>query len=143
MKKQYLLALLLVMFGFSAMSIAQTATKTTPAASTGLSEKAKALCKTWKFTGSENFSLEQPPADTQLNDQIILMEDGRFRWIMNGNPVVGTWTIDKANTWIVFTQDVSKEQFKIKVLESSATKLKVDYRDKDDVHNILIFLSAK
>lgn len=71
------------------------------------------------------------------------MEDGRFRWIYNGAPVVGTWTIDKANTWITLKQDVTNEIFRIKVIESSSDKLKIDYRDKDEIHNILIFAAAK
>jgi len=136
MKKILTLAFLSLFIGFSLN--AQTPSK---AATTVPAEKSKALAKSWTFAGSENFSLEQAPTEAQKNDVLMLMTDGRFRWIYNGNPVVGTWTADKSNTMISLTQDVTNEVFKIKVLHLASDRMKVDYRDKDDVHNILIYTS--
>ncbi|TND10609.1 MAG: hypothetical protein FD123_251 [Bacteroidetes bacterium] len=139
MKKFSTILILFLFAGFTGMNAQTAAGGTAPA----LSAKAKSLCKTWTFANSENFDLPQAPTEAQKNDQFILMEDGRFRWIYSGTPVVGTWTIDKSNAWITLTQDVTKETFRIKVMESSADKLKIDYRDKDEIHNILHFTAAK
>ncbi|MCU0431922.1 MAG: copper resistance protein NlpE [Bacteroidia bacterium] len=114
---------------------AQTATKQTAQPSA----KAKALYGTWTFIGSETFSMPQDPNDKQKGDVLTLNADGTFRFVMDGTEHKGKFTIDASATWITLTDAATNEVFKLKVLEKTAKRLKVDYRDKDDVHNILIY----
>jgi hypothetical protein len=101
--------------------------------------KVKPLSKEWKFVASETFSLEQAPTEAQKADMLILMENGRYRMILNGKNEGGTWTVDKSGKNITLTQDATNEVKTLKVLEQTDKRLKVDYRDKEDIHNILIF----
>lgn len=116
---------------------AQTATK--PPQATQPSAKAKALYGTWTFIGSETFSMPQDPNEKQKIDVLTLNADGTFRFVMDGVEHTGKFTIDAAATWITLTDASTNEVFKLKVIEKTAKRLKVDYRDKDDVHNILIY----
>jgi hypothetical protein len=120
-------------------SFAQTATK--PAATTQtapLSAKAKELCKEWVLVKTENFGDEHMPTDKQKTDKLILLQDGHYRLVMEGVTESGTWSLDKSNIWITLTTDGGAVK-KFKIIESSATALKVDYRDADDIHNILFY----
>ncbi|MGL5891962.1 MAG: lipocalin family protein [Bacteroidia bacterium] len=103
------------------------------------SAKVKALYGTWTFIGSETFSMPQDPNDAQKNDVLTLNADGTFKFILDGTEHTGKWTSDAAATLITLTDGTSNQVFKLKVLEKTAKRLKVDYRDKDDVHNILIY----
>jgi hypothetical protein len=128
--------------GITSQANAQAPATKAPVATqlaTTLSPKQKALCKEWKFTASETFSLEQSPTAEQKGDVLILMENGRYRMMLNGKPEGGTWTADKAGKTITLTQDATSEVKTLKVIEQTETRLKVDYRDKDDIHNILIY----
>jgi hypothetical protein len=138
MKKIFTIALLFI----GAFSFAQTSTSTTTATQTPapatLTPKAKALCKTWKLTMTENFGDQHKPTEAQKNDQLILLEDGHYRLIIDGVAEGGSWTLSKDNLWITLTSSTNTTK-KLKVLESTATSLKVDYRDADDIHNILMY----
>lgn len=137
--------------GFSAnaqTTTAKTTTTKSPTATTstqqaGLSAKAKALCKSWKFTQSEVFSNPANPTDAQKGDMLVLMDDGRYRWIYNGNVQVGVWTIDKANVYMSFVSDDGTTKTLIKVISSDDSNLKIDYKDADGIHNFLIYQAAK
>lgn len=137
--------LLTAIFGFAQTpSTSTTTSKPTVTASTQtatLSPKAKAMCKEWALSKTENFGDLRNPDDIQKNDKLILMENGRYRLIYNGVAEGGTWTIDKANVWITLTKEDGSVK-KFKVLESTDSTLKVDYRDADDIHNILIYAPA-
>lgn len=109
--------------------------------STALSLKAKSLCKEWSLVKTENFGDQHSPTDQQKNDRFILMENGRYRLIMNGTAEGGTWTIDKANVWITLTADDGSVK-KFKVMESTDSSLKIDYRDADEIHNVLYYSTA-
>lgn len=115
-------------------TLSNSSTQTTPA----LSPKAKTLCKTWTLNMTENFGDQHKPTEVQKNDVFLLMESGRYRLIMDGIAEGGTWTISKDNLWITMTSDAAVTK-KFKVIESTETSLKVDYRDADDIHNILIY----
>ncbi len=103
-----------------------------------LSEKQKTLCKTWKFTGSESFDLPQPPTAAQKNDLVNLMADGRYRLILDGVAEGGTWTVDAGCKWITMTSDAGVVK-KFQVLTQTDSSLKVDYRDGDGTHNVLLY----
>jgi hypothetical protein len=140
MKKILIIALLFIgasMFAQTATKAPTTTTQTTPANGT----KAKSLTKSWTLSMTENFGDQHKPNDTQKNDLLNLMADGRYRLIMNGVAEGGTWTLSKDNLWITLTTDAGAVK-KFKVLESSDTTLKIDYRDADEVHNVLIYSSA-
>lgn len=140
MKKILTLALLFV----CAFSFAQTATSTTTTTQTtpaALTPKAKALCKVWSLSMTENFGDQHKPTDTQKNDLLNLMDGGRYRLIMDGIAEGGTWSLSKDNLWITLTTDAGASK-KFKVLESTGSSLKIDYRDSDDIHNILIYSSS-
>jgi hypothetical protein len=137
MKKIFTIALLFIgasAFAQTSTSTTTTSTQTAPA----LTPKAKALCKTWKLTTTENFGDQHQPTDKQKNDLLLLMEGGRYRLIMDGVAEGGTWTFSKDNLWITLTTESGSVK-KLKVLESTESSLKVDYRDADDIHNILIY----
>ncbi|MFN8712639.1 MAG: hypothetical protein ACK5Z2_07285 [Bacteroidota bacterium] len=103
------------------------------------SAKVKALYGTWTFIGSETFSMPQDPNDAQKTDVLILNADGSFTFKMDGTEHKGKWVADASATLITLTDESTNEVFKLRVLEKTAKRLKVDYRDKDDVHNILIY----
>lgn len=120
--------------GSTGTATTTTTTQTTPV----LSAKAKSLCKEWSLSKTENFGDLRNPDENQKGDRFILMENGRYRLIYNGVAEGGTWTIDKANTLITLTKDDGTVK-KFKILESTDSSLKIDYRDADDIHNILIY----
>lgn len=134
--------LLAAIAGFAQTPTKSTTTTTTTSTQTAtLSTKAKAMCKEWSLSKTELFGDLRNPDDIQKNDKFILMENGRYRLVYKGVAEGGTWTIDKANTWITLTTDAGEIK-KFKVIESTDSTLKIDYRDADDVHNILIFAPA-
>ena len=141
MKKILTTLLLFVGLAAFAQTAQQANTSTNQTATTALSPKAKSLCKTWSLTKTENFGDQHNPTDAQKKDQIILMETGRYRMIMDGVAQGGTWTLDKSNTLLTLTKD-DGTIIKLKVLESTDTTLKVDYRDADDIHNILYYTAS-
>jgi hypothetical protein len=137
---------------FGIVAFAQTPTTTTATKSSAttttatqqapvLTAKAKSLCKEWVLTKTEVFSDPHDPTDAQKNDKLILMENGRYRLIYSGVAEGGTWSIDKANTWITLTTDDGKVK-KFKVLESTDKTLKVDYKDAEEIHNVLYYAPA-
>jgi hypothetical protein len=140
-------ALVFVGLTLFAQTPAKTTTQSKPTsttattATTELSPKAKALCKEWVLTQTELFGDLRSPDDIQKNDKLILMENGRYRLIYNNVAEGGTWTLDKTNTWITLTKDDGTIK-KFKVLETTDKKLKIDYRDADDIHNVLIYSPA-
>lgn len=135
--KEILTSLLL----FAGVSMfAQTAPQTsvTQSETVSITPKAKTLCKTWNLSQTENFGDVHKPTDQQKYDLLNLMENGRYRLTMEANSEAGTWTLSKDNLWITLTTDAGAIK-KFKVLESTETTLKVDYRDADDIHNILYY----
>lgn len=116
---------------------APTTTATTPA-QPQLSAKAKTLCKEWKLSATETWDLRQDPSTAQKGDLLNLMENGRYRLIMDGSAEGGTWTVDASNKWITLKNDIGGEK-KFQVLSQTDTELKVDYRDADGTHNVLIY----
>lgn len=137
--------LLLAAGALFAQAPATKTTTTTTVATTQqapvLSDKAKALCKEWQLTKVELFGDPRDPEANQKSDRLILLKEGRYRLIYNGVAEGGTWTIDKANTWITLTTDAGAVK-KFKVLESTDTTLKIDYKDADDIHNVLLYTAG-
>ncbi|MEO5644628.1 MAG: hypothetical protein ABIQ40_15865 [Bacteroidia bacterium] len=122
---------------------AQAPASTTPAqTSTAPGAKATALSKSWILSSTENFGDKHAPTDIQKIDLLNLMEGGHYRLIMNGVAESGTWMLSKDNLWITLTSSTSDVK-KFKILESTETMLKVDYRDADDIHNILVYSLIK
>lgn len=103
-----------------------------------LTAKQKTLCKEWKLTATETWDLRQNPTDAQKGDLLNLMETGRYRWIYDGVAEGGTWTVDAGNKWITLTSDAGVVK-RLQVLSQTDAELKVDYRDADGTHNILIY----
>lgn len=103
-----------------------------------LTAKQKTLCKEWKLAATETWDLRQNPTDAQKGDLLNLMESGRYRWIYDGVAEGGTWTVDAGNKWITLTSDAGVVK-RLQVLSQSDTELKVDYRDEDGTHNVLIY----
>lgn len=103
-----------------------------------LSAKQKTLVKEWKFVRSESFDLSQPPTDAQKNDLVNFMESGRYRLILDGVAEGGTWTVDAACKWITMTSDAGVVK-KFQILSQTDKEMKVDYRDADGTHNVLIY----
>ncbi len=132
----FLTAALLFSPVVSTTMLAQQPTTKQPAQA---SAKVKALYGTWTFIGSETFSMPQDPNDAQKTDVLVLNADGTFTFKMDGTEHKGKWMSDAAASLITLTDETTNEVFKLRVLEKTAKRLKVDYRDKDDVHNILIY----
>lgn len=106
-----------------------------------LSAKQKTLVKEWKFVRSESFDLSQPPTEAQKNDLVNLMENGRYRLILDGVAEGGTWTVDAGCKWITMTSDAGVVK-KFQILSQTEKEMKVDYRDADGTHNVLIYVPA-
>lgn len=142
MKKILTLALLFAgvsLFGQTAtQSKAKTTTTATQTTPTANGSKAKMLYKTWALTMTENFGDQHKPSDTQKNDLLNVMEGGRYRLIKDGVAEAGTWTLSKDNLWLTLTNDAGEVK-KFKIMELTDSSLKVDYRDADDIHNILMY----
>jgi|GEM_PF-1120002 hypothetical protein len=103
-----------------------------------LSVNQKAFVKEWKFDHSESFDLVQKPTEQQKNDLVNLMDNGRYRLILDGQSEGGTWTIDAGCKWITLTKDDGTVK-KFQVLSKSDKEMKVDYRDSDGTHNVLVY----
>lgn len=133
-------ALLLVGFSlFAQSSQTKNTTQTTPTTITAANNpKAKALIKTWNLTQTENFGDIHKPTEQQKGDLLMLMDGDRYRLILNGVAEGGTWSLSKDNLWITLTSDAGAIK-KFKVLEQTDKTLKVDYRDADEIHNILYY----
>lgn len=121
----------------------QTATPTSPAPATTqttpvLSPKAKAICKEWKLLRTENFDLVQQPTDKEKGDLLNLMDNGRYRLIYEGAAEGGTWTLDASGKWITLTSDIGGTK-KFQIVSQTDKEMKIDYRDEDGTHNILIY----
>lgn len=114
---------------------------TTAQSAPTLSAKQKTLVKEWKFTRSESFDLSQPPTEAQKNDLVNLMENGRYRLILDGVAEGGTWTVDAGCKWITMTSDAGVVK-KFQILSQTEKEMKVDYRDADGTHNVLIYSPA-
>jgi hypothetical protein len=118
---------------------------TAPAASQDagpvLSAKARELCREWKLSKTENFGNQHDPTAEQKGDKLVLNTDGSYTLVMNGVSESGTWTLDKSNIWLTLKTEAGATK-KLKILESTATTLKVDYRDEIDIHNILYYTSG-
>jgi hypothetical protein len=117
-----------------------TTTQTATTATT-LSPKGKALCKNWSLSMTENFGDQHKPNDTQKNDQLVLMDNGMYRLTKDGVAQTGTWTLDKSNVWLTLT-NMDGTTMKWQILESTDNSLKVDYRDSDQIHNILYYSTS-
>ncbi|CAN5285645.1 hypothetical protein BH09BAC5_BH09BAC5_00240 [soil metagenome] len=141
MKKLFTLAIMFFSVSMFAQSVS-IGTNTTTTTTTTNGTKADALCKTWNLSMTENFGDQHKPTDVQKNDIFMLMQGGRYRLIMDGAAEGGTWTLSKDNLWITLTSDAGAIK-KFKVIESSDSSLKVDYRDADDIHNIIYYSAAK
>ncbi len=101
----------------------------------------KAFIKEWKFDHSESFDLVQKPTEQQKGDLVNLMDNGRYRLILDGQSEGGTWTIDAACKWITLTKDDGTVK-KFQVLSKTDKEMKVDYRDGDGTHNVFIYVPA-
>jgi hypothetical protein len=106
-----------------------------------LTAKQKTLAKEWKFVRSESFDLSQPPTEAQKNDLVNLMDGGRYRLILDGVAEGGTWTVDASCKWITMTSDAGVVK-KFQILSQTDKEMKVDYRDADGTHNVLIYSPA-
>jgi hypothetical protein len=106
-----------------------------------LSAKQKTLVKEWKFDRSESFDLVQKPTDAQKGDLLNLMENGRYRLILDGVAEGGTWTVDAGCKWITLTKDDGTVK-KYQILSQTDKEMKVDYRDSDGTHNVLIYVPS-
>lgn len=141
MKRILTSLLLLVGISAFAQTTAKPTTATNASSTTGLSEKAKSLCQTWTLTQTENFGDVHKPTEAQKGDKLVLMESTRFTLVKDGAVVSGVWSLDKTNVWLTLTGD-DGVVIKFKIVESTATTLKVDFRDSDDIHNILYYSAA-
>lgn len=126
--------------GFAQVAVTPAQTAPTVVSPT-LSAKGKTLCKEWKLARTESFDLVQQPTESQKGDVLTLLEVGRYRLIMDGAAEGGIWTVDNANVWITLTSDAGTIK-KFKILSQTDKELKVDYRDADGTHNVLIYSTA-
>lgn len=143
MKKILTLALIFAGASLIAQTATQAKTSTTTTTATQTyatanGSKAKMLYKTWSLTMTENFGDQHKPTDAQKNDLLTVMEGGRYRLIKDGVAEGGTWTLSKDNLWLTLTNDTGVVK-KFKIMELTDSSLKVDYRDADDIHNILMY----
>ncbi|HTL82121.1 MAG TPA: hypothetical protein VL651_10470 [Bacteroidia bacterium] len=131
MKKLITTLLVLV----AVVGFAQTSTTTTTSTT---STKQNVLINTWSLYQTETFNEVHAPTTAQKGDLLMLSQDGNYRWIYNGVVEFGKYQINSSMTEI--TLSASNGTMKtLKVLQSTATSLKVDYKDSDEIHNILYY----
>ena len=106
-----------------------------------LSPQMLKLCKAWFFTGSEAWGVVAEPTVEQKIDRIEFKTDMSYSWTYNGKMESGAWTSDKSAVWVSLkTADgVTK---RLKVVKVDATSLEIDFKDQDDVHNMLRYKSS-
>lgn len=105
-----------------------------------LSPQMQKLCKVWTFTGSEAWGVVAEPTAEQKGDKIEFKSDMSYSWSYNGKMESGTWTSDKSAVWVSLktSEGVTK---RLKVVKVDAASLEIDYKDQDDVHNMLRYKS--
>ena len=130
--------LLVACIGFAQTTSRPTTTTTTTTTTTS---RATQLCREWKIQKTENFGEQHEPTEAQRGDKMTINSNGTYTLIMNGVTETGTWVLDKPGTLLTLTSSASVIK-KFKILEASDAALKIDYRDADDIHNIVFYTAT-
>lgn len=101
-------------------------------------EKSLMLQASWKFAGAEVFGQLALPEKEQQSDRLQCTQEGKYTWVYNGNATQGLWMLDKAGVWLTLTPS-NGAVVKMRILELTPQKLKVDFKDADEIHYILVY----
>ena len=93
-----------------------------------LTAKDSMICKEWKVTGIEEFSVSNSPNEAQKNDGFSFLLDGTAFLTMEGVNKTGTWTTDKAKTVITVKVEGDTWAHRFKIIELTKTKLFVEFQ---------------
>lgn len=96
------------------------------------------LCHNWTISAIEVMGAEAAVPALNANDKINIQNDKTIDLTINGNSYAGTWTVNEAGTWMTIALP-GNIGMRLKLVELTDTKLKVDYVDEAAVHTILIF----
>lgn len=128
MKRAFILGFILL---FSGVAFSQTKTASKLGKAAKYSHNDSVMCNTkWVLTMVEEEGAASKPAEKNQNDMLFMGLDGKFYLVLNGIKKAGTWA--RAGQNINFT-DVSEEKFSYKVLSIDPKKLKVEYRNNDEM----------
>lgn len=133
--------LLFISFCLTIPAFAQTAKQ--PATTNAPTEKDIALCQQWKLLSTEQFGVKHDLSDAQKNDAVSFMADKTLVLTMDGKNLTGTWTADKAKTFITITLNETKEQMRLKVISLDKQHFSFDHKDKSEFHTIYTYEPAK
>ena len=143
MKKLLTLCLFTAAFSFTVSAqtsrpTGSAATQPSGSSASTLTPKQKMLCQTWQIKTVEAWAVVHDATDAEKKDLFWMGEDGNCRFIWGGNTTTGKWTIDKSCTWMKITS-ADGTVTSIKVTSVSDSQLVIDYKDKDDQHNIVTY----
>ncbi|MBI2966821.1 MAG: hypothetical protein HYY40_03275 [Bacteroidetes bacterium] len=96
-----------------------------------VAEKEKLLCRTWKFTLSEEFGLENEPAAEQKNDSILFKSDKKVIMINSGVLTTGFWSLDKGGNFLYVTPDNSATKIMFGLKSITEDKLVLEFQTPD------------
>jgi hypothetical protein len=133
--KKIIICIILALSGNISISLAQTKTANKLGTSSKLSKNDSLMCaKEWKVVSVEEWAVKSKPDEKHKDDMLIMGLDGKYNLILFGNKKEGTWT--RSGQYIYFVDIPSGEKFSYKVVSVEPKKIKVDYRDADEVHSI-------
>jgi hypothetical protein len=149
MRKLLLPALLIISAtAFAQQKPAANTTKTTTSKPTTAktqtvtagAAKDSMLCKPWKLSGVEEFSVKATPTEAQKNDAATFMLETKIAFVtINGKQVTGTWELDKGKTWLTVTEDGTSQKWKYKIVKLAKDELVVEYQNPEDLIRTLYY----
>jgi hypothetical protein len=105
--------------------------------------KKEMLTKKWKLNKIEEFGQQYDPMENQKGDWLEFSADGKFKGIVEGKDILGTWSagksvvvkVDKANS------KVKINWTKVKLVEKG--KFNLEYQNGDLITATLLFIPAE
>jgi len=96
------------------------------------------LCHNWTITSVVIDGAEILAPVLNVNDKLNIGTDNSIDMIINGVGFAGTWSINNTGVWMTIILSESTAM-RLKIMEITGTKLKVDYVGDDNLHTILVF----
>lgn len=96
------------------------------------------LCHNWTITSLVVDGAEIAAPALNINDKINISVDNSIDLILNGVGFAGTWSVNNTGVWMTIVLSESTAM-RLKIMELTDTKLKVDYVGEENQHTILVF----
>ncbi len=96
------------------------------------------LCHNWTISSLVVDGAEIPAPALNMSDKLTIGADNSIDMIINGVGFAGTWSVNNTGVWMTIVLSESTAM-RLKIMEITDTKLKVDYVGDDNLHTILVF----